>query len=106
MNPQGKGPGPGTAPPARVGELSLRSENALPNSSRVGYPPSPEESQIADRIAHTAINTEIAKPGGGPLDSQCQTEIDLIVADYLKAVGAGESPDRETILANHPDLGP
>jgi 2-oxo-4-hydroxy-4-carboxy--5-ureidoimidazoline (OHCU) decarboxylase len=38
-------------------------------------------------------------PGGSQHDS-----LDAVIADYLQQVEAGLVPDREALLARHPDL--
>jgi tetratricopeptide (TPR) repeat protein/tRNA A-37 threonylcarbamoyl transferase component Bud32 len=39
-------------------------------------------------------------------ESERETRLNQVVADYLRALDAGGKPDPETILRNHPDLGP
>jgi hypothetical protein len=40
-----------------------------------------------------------------PTDSAREDRVNEIIAGYLRAVQAGQAPDRQEILAQHPDLG-
>jgi WD40 repeat protein/tRNA A-37 threonylcarbamoyl transferase component Bud32/Flp pilus assembly protein TadD len=101
----------GVAEPRRslLLEELLRVERELRRDE--GQEPTPEEYRrrfpgdaTVIEAAFAAAPLQMTRTRGAPIDADRKRRLERVIADYRAAAGTGTPPDREALLATHPDL--